>query len=143
MKKILIITFAISTIAASCNNPKHTAVVADSSLYEALNSTFVAEQAYFHSNPQSWNQTQSQGFNRKLLPAVDAGRQFNKILSNWQTGQPIPEELSLAITGITEALNQISTDFPDSATKTKILGYLATAESVILTALNVILQLKG
>ena len=140
MKRLFLI---LLLSAAGCAHPKHTAVVLDSTLYEILNDTFVTEQALLKAGTTSWDLTKSQAFNKKLLPAVDAGRQFNVILSNWKTGDPIPVQLSNAITGITDALKQISTDFPDGTMKAHILSDLAIAESAILTALNLILQLKG
>jgi len=140
MKKILLVlAFTIS----ACANPKHTAVVVDSSLYEVLNDTFTVEQALLKANNPSWDLAKSQAFNKKLLPAVDAGRQFNTILANWKTGEPIPAQLHDAITGITQALRQVSTDLPDSPTKTKIVSNLANAESIVLTALDLVLTLKG
>src|SRR4029077_21105137 len=95
----LVVLFSIS----ACAHPKHTAVVVDSSLYEVLNDTFITEQALLSSGAAGWNLKKSQAFNKKLLPAVDAGRQFNTILSNWKTGDPIPAQLHDAIEGITSA----------------------------------------
>lgn len=139
---IALVSISIFT-AASCKNKKHNAVVIDSSLYEALNDTFISEQALLKTESTSWNLAKSQAFNKKLLPAVSAGREFNNILSNWKSGQPIPAALHDAITGITAALQQISVDMPDGTTKSKILSNLANAESIILTALDLTLAVKG
>lgn len=136
---ILILAFTIS----ACAHPRHTAVVLDNSLYEVLNDTFTTEQTLLRANTPGWTLQKSQDFNKKLLPAVDAGRQFNTILSNWKVGEPIPTQLHDAITGITDALKQISTDLPSGNLKEKIISNLANAESIILTALNLVLTLKG
>jgi hypothetical protein len=140
---ILILALSISTISSGCAKPKHTAVVVDSSLFEILNDTFAAEQALLRTGDPRWTTERSQEFNKKLLPAVDAGRQFNTILSNWKSGDPIPAQLHDAIDGITAALKQISTDLPPGTTRDKIISNLATAESIILNALNLVLTLKG
>lgn len=140
MKKALLVSVFF---LASCANPKHTAVVADNTLYEVLNDTFNIEQALLKSNTPQWTLQRSQAFNKQLLPAIQAGRQFNIILKNWKSGQPIPVELHDAITGITEALKQITLELPDGSTKTKILSNLANAESIVLTALDLVLALKG
>ncbi len=140
MKKLLLVI--IFTLSA-CAHPKHTAVVVDSSLYEVLNDTFTTEQAFLRTNSSTWTLEKSQTFNKKLLPAIAAGRQFNTILSNWKTGQPLPAELHDAIVGITDALKQVGTDLPDGTTRTKILGNLANAESIILSAVDLVLSLKG
>jgi len=142
MKK-LISFFLFVALATGCAHPRHTAVVVDSSLYEVLNDTFITEQALLHSNTPAWTLAKSQAFNKKLLPAVDAGRQFNVILSNWKAGTPIPTQLHNAIDGITQALKQVTSDLPEGTTKTKILSNLASAESIILTALDLTLSLKG
>ena len=130
-------------LSTACANPKHTAVVVDSALYETLNGVFNTEQALLSANTPQWTLEKSQAFNKKLLPAVAAGRSFNTLLANWKTGDPIPAQLHDGITGIIEALKQVTTDMPDGTTKTKILTNLASAQSIILTALNLILTLKG
>lgn len=138
----LIFALILSTTACSATS-KHTAVVIDSSLYEVLNNTFTIEQALLRTNSGSWTLEQSQKFNKNLLPAVEAGRSFNSILVNWKSGDPIPKQLHDAIVGISEALKQISVNLPDGDVKVKILSSLASAQSIILTSLDIVLTLKG
>lgn len=140
MKRLLTLLILLS---AGCASAKHTAVVVDSSLYEVLNDTFNAEQALLRSNVPQWTLAKSQSFNKKLLPVIAAGREFNTILKNWKTGDPIPVQLHDAIINITEALKQVTAEMPDGATKTKILANLANAESIVLNALDLVLSLKG
>lgn len=137
-----LLTFSF-IISCANKNLKHTTVVVDSSLYEVLNDTFVAEQSLLSLNTPAWTKEKSQAFNKSLLPAVAAGKAFNTILANWKSGEPLPVELHAAIAGISSALKSISTDMPEGTTKAKILSSLATAESIILSALDVILTLKG
>lgn len=140
MKRLLTLLILLS---AGCASAKHTAVVVDSSLYEVLNDTFNAEQILLKANTPSWTLSKSQSFNKKLLPVIAAGREFNTILKNWKTGDPIPVQLHDAIINITEALKQVTAEMPDGATKTKILANLANAESIVLNALDLVLSLKG
>lgn len=151
MKRLLIIVALISTVG--CASARHTAVVADATLYEALNDAHALEQTTLCGVPScanvaarvtpGWTDAKSQAFNKALLPAVDGGRQFNALLATWKPGQPMPAQIHDLITGMTAALTQVATDFPDGTTKTKVLTDIAQAQSVALTALDVYLSVKG
>lgn len=136
---ILVLAFTVS----ACANPKHTVVVLDNSLYEVLNDVFVTEQTLLRANAPGWDTRKSEDFNRRLLPAVNAGRQLNTLLSNWKAGDPIPQQIHDAITGITEALRQVSTDLPAGNLREKIVSDLANAEAIVLNILNLVLTMKG
>ena len=136
-----------------CASARHTAVVVDSSLYEALNDAHSLEQQTLCGVPScanvaarvtpSWTDAKSQAFNRALLPAVEGGKQFNLLLSAWKPGQPMPQGIHDLITGIASSLTQVAKDFPEGTTKSKVLADIATAQSAALTALDLYLAVKG
>lgn len=157
MKKfgILWVLFVLILSAPACSNStRHVAVVVDTGLYEVLADTHAIEQQALCGLPScatsskvealpGWTKAKSQQFNKDLLPAVEAGRQFNRLLATWKPGDPLPRQVVDTVNGLASALTAITTDFPDGSTKTQILGDIAKAQSIIINAFSVYLTLKG
>lgn len=140
--------------AAGCNGTlRHTAVAVDASLYEALNNAHVLEQQTLCGQSScantlarvtpGWTDAKSQTFNQAILPAVEAGKQFNALLATWKPGQPMPQAIHDLIRSLAYALTQVAGDFPEGSTKTAVIADIAKAQSVALTALDVYLSVKG
>jgi hypothetical protein len=134
----------------ACAHARHTAVVVDVALYESLASLHAAEQTALCGLPscagstqeqfvRGWTLAKSQAFNAKLLPAVEGGRQFNRMLSEWQPGTPMPAGLSPIIVSLSASLTAVTEDFPDGTTKTAVLANIGAAQAMILNALSLAL----
>jgi hypothetical protein len=77
------------------------------------------------------------------LPAAEAGRQFNDLLSKWRPGTPVPQAVNDAVMSLGQSLTEVVKDFPPGAVKDAILANISVAQSVILTAFNIVLAVKG
>lgn len=156
MKRLLYLLPLLFVLAApACaGKARHTAVVADSALYEVLNSVHQAEQTALCGQPScagvptaptvpGWTEAKSQAFNKKLLPAVEGGRQFNRILATVKAGDPLPDAAKAVIQSVSDALAAVTSDFPDGTTKTALLANIGKAQSLILAALQAVLSVKG
>lgn len=138
----------LGLLGSSCAHPRHTAVIADVALYESLNGLHAVEQSALCGLPScaessrvefvpGWTLAKSQAFNQKLLPAVQAGRQFNILLRDWKPGTPMPAGLSAIIVSLSQALTAVTQDFPDGTTRAKILASIASAQQIILDAIAI------
>lgn len=148
-------TFALLAVFffTACAHPKHVAVVADTALYEALSDIHQLEQRALCGRPScagipevpisGWSHDESVAFNKTLLPAVDAGLEFNEILATWTPGQPAPERLRATMLAISGALQRILADFPAGTTRDGILAAIAQAERIIIDALNAYIEMRG
>lgn len=151
MKKML--GLACVVVVVGCAHPRHVAVVADVALYEALSDAHQIEQRALCGQPScagvpsspipGWSEAKSQAFNRQLLPAVDGGRQFNRLLAAWKPGTPAPAQLQGLITGLAQSLSSITSDFPDGTTKAAILSDISRAQTLLLDALATWIAVKG
>jgi len=144
-----------SCVAFGCGAKQlHTAVVADQTLFTLLSSVHAGEQtvlcgqsscANVTARPSgaAWTDAKSQAFNVKFLPAVEAGRQYNLVLSKIKPGNPLPQEATDLINGLADSLKAIADDYPDGSSKSKILAEIGQAQSIVLKAVAVILTIKG
>jgi hypothetical protein len=141
-------------LAACSASTKHVAVVADTALYETLNTIHQAEQTALCGLPScadvanpptvpGWTLAKSQAFNRALLPAVAAGQEFNTILSTWQVGTPLPDRARALVASLPQALNRIVQDFPEGEARERIVIAIGKAQAIVLQVLNVVLAVKG
>lgn len=138
---------------------QHVLVVLDQSLYETLTGVFQLEQTALCGKPDcyevqpqggtllatpvpGWSLEKSRAFNRALLPAVEAGRQFNAVLAAWQPSTPLPPQVHTLIQAIATALLQVTADFPDGTTKTQILAKVSRAQTIILQVVDMILSVR-
>jgi len=148
------LVFCAVFLFAYCAKPRHTAVVTDVALYEVLNDLHGVEQMALCGQQScagspvveflpGWTLAKSQAFNTKLLPAIDGGMGFNDLLETWTPGTPIPAGLPPIITSLADSLTAVTQDFPDGTTKTAMLGYIGKAQSLILTALSIVLAMGG
>lgn len=148
------VSFGVAASSAGCGaTPRHIATVADNGLYEALNDAHALEQAALCGRPScagvpampvaGWSLDKSRTFNRRLLPAVDGGLQFNALLASWKPGDPVPQKVHDLIAGMAGSLAYIAADFPDGTTKTSILAKIGTAEALALQAFDLVLAVKG
>jgi hypothetical protein len=146
----LVSGMAVGLTASACANKRHAAVVVDVALYQGLADLHAAEQTALCGQVscadtpreefvKGWTLAKSQDFNRKLLPAVEAGRQFNKVLAAWQPGAPMPQGLSIVIVSVGDALAEVTKDFPEGTTKTAVLAQIGQVQGMILNALNLYL----
>ena len=151
MKRYLLFVVAL---AIACSNARHVAVVADSAVFQILNDVHAAEQTALCGKPScanvpvnptvpGWTAAKSVTFNQKLLPAVDAGRQFNAVLKTWRPGTPVPQQITDLTNGIANAVTAVTADFPDSSTKSTLLAGLATAQKAVLDAITLYFSIKG
>ena len=152
---VLLIAFGLFLgFFGACAHPRHVAVVADAALFEVLNDAHAQEQLALCGQPScrgiataptvvGWTDVKSQTFNQKLLPAVEAGRQFNAALAAWKPGAPMPEQIKTTITSIGDALAAVTADFPDGTKKTRILADIGKAQQLILNAVSTFLAVKG
>jgi len=150
---VILIAAALAASVA-CAHPRHAAVIGDAALYEALADVHAIEQRALCGQSScagvavapavpGWTLEKSQAFNAKLLPAVEAGRQFNQVLATWQPGQPAPAQLHTEITAIGDALQTVAASFPDGVTKQQLISKIATAQAIVLQALDIFLSVKG
>lgn len=144
---IALATTVVTLVASGCAHPRHAAVVADTALFEVLNDIHTWEQTQLCGQPScagvttipsEWTEAKSQDFNKKLLPAVSAGREFNNLLGDWAPGTPMPAGLSNLIASLSASLTQVTSDFPEGTTKEKILAGIARAQGIILSTLDVL-----
>lgn len=145
---------ALSLVYASCaGKARHVAVVADTALYETLSDVHASEQVALCGQPScagepdrpiaGWSKAKSLAFNQKLLPAVEAGRQYNRLLSQWQVGQPMPPQLAGLIRSLGDSLKDIAEYFPEGTSKTKIIGQIAAAQQIALSTLSAVLDVAS
>lgn len=148
------LVLSILALTIACAHPRHTAVVADTALYEVLNDVHQGEQVALCGKPScagaaaaptvpGWTLEKSRAFNQKLLPAVEAGRQFNQALANWKAGQTMPDNIRQIIAALSAALQAVTADFPDGGTKSLILANIGKAQAIVLSALDIVLAAKG
>ncbi len=154
-KSVPVILIAAALAASmACAHPRHAAVIGDAALYEALADVHAIEQRALCGQPScagvavaptvpGWTLEKSRAFNVKLLPAVEAGRQFTQVLATWQPGQPAPAQLHTEIAAIGDALQNVTAAFPDGVTKQQLLSRIAAAQAIVLQALDIFLSLKG
>jgi hypothetical protein len=148
---ILILAFTFAGCSAST---RHIAVAADRSIFEVLNDIHSGEQMALCGlsscagsskveTVPGWTLAKSQAFNQKLLPAVDAGRQFNSVLATWQPGTPTPPQIVTLINSLGQSLTAIVADFPAGSTRTTIVQDIQIAQSAALAAFQIVLTVKG
>lgn len=145
MKTLLIgvlLTLTVG-IAGCAGKARHTAVVADTALYEALNDIHTAEQAALDIHLPGWTLEKSQAFNKKLLPAVEGGRQFNAALKTWKPGTPLPDAVKTEIGAIGDALTAVLADFPVSPQRDRLLDDVAKANLIALNTLRLVLEVQS
>lgn len=152
---VMVAAIAIFGTPACGKGARHALVVADSGLYEILSDVHQVEQTALCGFPscaghesaaptiQGWTLAKSQSFNQKLLPAVEGGRSFNALLKAWVPGTPMPAQIHQTIQGISQSLGAVTADFPDGATKAKILGNLAQATQIVINGVDLVLAVKG
>lgn len=152
MKKCFVLLIALTL--SGCAHPRHTAVVADTALFELLNETHAIEQTALCGRPScagvataptvpGWTDAKSQNFNKQLLPAVEAGRQFNTVIKAWDPSQPAPAEVRNLIHSLGDALAAVTADFPESPTKGKILANIGKGEQIVLNIIDLAVLAKG
>ncbi len=149
------LVIVVGIYAQACGaTARHTAVVASGTAYEALADIHAYEQQALCGQPScagnsrveavpGWTAAKSQAFNQKLLPAVEAGRQYNQLLASWKSGQPVPQQVVAAVQGIGAALSAVTADFPAGTTRTTILADLATAQGIFISTFEIVLAVKG
>jgi hypothetical protein len=154
MKQVMLAVFTLGLLSVyACAHPRHTAVVVDVALYTALHDVHVVEQTALCGLPTcassavvefvpGWTAAKSRDFNGKLLPAVEGGLGFNDLLRAWRPGTPMPAGLVGVINSLGAALTHVTTSFPESPTKTKLLAGIAQAQTMVLQALSIVLMVS-
>jgi hypothetical protein len=137
-------------LGAGCAHPYHTATVADSAIYEVISDIHATEQVALCGKPtcagvppqpiDGWSVAKSEAFNKKLLPAAEAGRQLTIALLNWKPGRMLPVEIAQLIESVSEALTNVAYDFPDGSTKAKVLADLARVQQIVLSIMAVLVN---
>jgi hypothetical protein len=105
---------------------------ADVGVYTALAAVQDAENALYAAGQIT--QPQHQAINKKLVPALQAGRDFNHVMMTWKPGMPAPAEL----VPITQRLGDLTRDlsqYLSGATRDGLLAKVAVVEQAILGAL--------
>lgn len=158
MKSIaLCVTLAVALAFSGCANKsaKHSATVIDVGLYEVLNSIHETEQQALCGHPscaqfagavpavQGWTVEKSAEFNRKLLPAVTAGKEFNATLRAWKPGEPMPQQVRDLIASLSASLTTVIGEFPVSQQREQLVTYIARAQALVLSAMNILLGAQG
>lgn len=153
--KMKILAVLVLLILPGCRvSTRHIAVVADRGIYETLNDIHAEEQAALCGLPScaasskvealsGWTLAKSQSFNKKLLPAVEGGRQYNRLLASWKPGTPVPDGVTALIGGLGDALTIIVAEFPAGTSRDKIAKEVVQAQQVILNAFQIIIAVKG
>lgn len=152
--KRLIYLLPLLFVLGCGDKTRHVVVAADSALFEVLNAVHGTEQIALCGQPScagvvtaptapGWTDAKSQAFNLKLLPAVEGGRQLNRVLAAIKPGDPLPPQVQQIITSVIDALAAVTADFPDGTTKTALLANLGKAQSILLAALQAVLSVKG
>ncbi len=140
-------------LTLGCGGKRHAAVVADVALYETLNDVHAAEQLALCGLPscaqsivveyeKGWTKAKSEAFNTTLLPAVRGGRGFNAILKAWVPGTPLPKAVTDIVQSLAQSLTNVTEAFPEGATKTKVLAAIAKSQTLVLSALSLVLSFK-
>ena len=149
-----VLAIATVIVTSGCAaHAKHLAVVADTAIYEALSDVHIAEQRALCGLPScagsravevapGWTAAKSRAFNATLLPAVEAGRQYNALIATWRPGTPVPAQVHDLIAALGAALTAITRDFPDGTTKAGILSRIGTVQALALQTLDLALTLK-
>lgn len=149
---IVVLLVAGLTMTA-CAKPRHSAIVVDTALAEALSTVHATEQRMLCGLPScagssvveyvpGWTAVKSRAFNQRLLPAVEAGRQFNVVLAGWDPSQPAPAVLHQVIPALSSSVAAVLADMPDGTTKTEILTHLAQAQRLVLDVLDLALEAR-
>ncbi len=151
MRRTLLLTLAL--LLSACAHPRHVAVLADTALYETISDLHTTEQTLLCGQPScagvlervtpTWTDDKSKEFNRRLLPAVAGGREFNAVLASWQPGQPMPTLLHQLVGSLGTALTTVAASFPEGTTKTQILADIAKAQAIVLSALDLLMSSGG
>ncbi len=153
-RRILSVVVLCAVIGSGCAaSARHTAVLADTALYEALNNIHVTEQIALCGQAScagvalrvtpTWTDEKSQDFNRRLLPGIAAGREFNAVLASWVPGQPMPTMLRNLVVSLSSSLSAVVASFPEGSTKSTILADIAKGQSIVLSALDLLLSIGG
>lgn len=154
MAPLILVGLILFGASACAHAPKHTAVVGDTALFEILSGVHSTEQVALCGQPScagvtasptvpGWTLAKSQDFNRKFLPAVEGGRQFNLILGRWDPTQPAPPELRALIHSLGDALAAVTADFPDGNVKGQILANIGKGEQIVLNIVDLVVLAKG
>jgi len=133
---------AAVTVSGCALSTRHTAVVADVSIHTGLAALQDGEMAMFKANELAPNSTENAALhkriNKALAPALKSEDAYNRMVRNWQPGQPTPPELKQHVADLRALFNEITASFPDGPAKSKLLGWFAVAQD---SALAVIVNL--
>lgn len=137
---ILVCTVGASGCGASRSKPRHIATGAETGFKTAIQAFGNAEKALYESKlvPQLTLDLHRQ-INGRLVRIDEAGIHLTTVLLAWQEGKPTPTELTAIVTNVRGLIDDIGTMLPESENKSKLLGFLATAEGWLLAILTPIL----
>lgn len=135
---ILLVLLAAGTLtacgAASSENARHTAVVVDTTVAESLFAIQDIERAVFNAGTvdAAWHRE----FNKRLLPLLEAGQKFNRLVRAWDPSQPMPKEIRAMIPQFKTLLDHVVSTLAAGDAKSRLLEKIAIAQAAVLAALN-------
>ena len=118
---------------ACASTPRHQATVASGTLYEALGAIQDTE-ATLHQGGQI-SDTQHLQFEVYLLKALQAGRAFNTLVSQWPVGTPAPKALQGYVNDLLGALQAALAQVPLSNTQTQLVNQVLAVSRLVTTIL--------
>lgn len=132
---------ALLVLTTACSmSARHTAVTADVSIHSGLAALQDGEMALYQAgelapNDAAANKALHQRINKALVPALKSEDAFNRLVRNWQPGQPAPAELQQHVADMRALFNEISAAMPDGVAKSKLLAWVTVAQNAALAVI--------
>lgn len=117
---------------------RHTAVQVDTTVATSLFALQDVEKAVYGAGlvAQPWHQE----FNKRLVPLLESGLKFNRLIRAWDPAQPMPKEIRELIPQFKTLLDHVVGTLTNGEAKAKLLDKIAIAQAAILAALNFLPQ---
>lgn len=133
--------FSVACGATAAQSARHVAVQVDTTVATSLFAIQDVEKSVYASGlvDAAWHQE----FNKRLVPLLESGQKFNRLVRAWNPEQPMPKEVREMIPRFKALLDHVVETLADGATKAKLLDKIAIAQAAILAALNFLPQVPA
>jgi hypothetical protein len=135
----LLVPFTVGCGATTQANARHTAVVIDTGVAEAIFAVQDVEKAVYAAGvvDAAWHKE----FNVRLVPLLETGQRFNRLIRAWDPSQPMPKEIRELVPQFKTMLDHVvNSVIKDDGAKSRLLEKIAIAQAAVLAALSFLPQ---
>lgn len=139
----------ITAFTVACGlkgSARHSAVIADSTVYSSLAALQDAESAMYTqctaasvpaalARPCASVVKNHKDFNAKLVPALKTGQRLNRVIRNWPADKPAPAELPALAEEVRVLVQSVADNFEDSEMKSSLLSKAAAVSNAVIALL--------